>query len=154
MVHGDRALELRLGQVEGNILEQDVSKWARVDCVVSGPPRPPWSSISRRASFADARAKVFDRVSEIIITQGYKQRFYCVVEMVTGIDHIDKRTGTTPWETWVNHIMAAAPMWEVTPWFMNTKHWLPHHRPRIYTVFTNKLCMARLCQLPMQRPCA
>ncbi len=151
-VHGPLAITFCLGEVEGNLLEENVFEWDRVDCILSGPPCPPFSAIGRRAGFADDRARVFAIVADIIVSQGHKGCYCCIIEQVPGLDHGRKTADGSAWDFWVSQVVERAPMWHCSPWFLNTRHWLPQNRPRIYTIFTNKLFMAHPLPPPLPDP--
>ena len=72
--------------------------------------------------------------------------------MVLGIDVHLGGAQTSYFTTWLERIRNAAPMWQVTPWVMNTIHYLPQHRGRIYTVFTNKMSMVHPVPPPLPNP--
>ena len=59
----------------GDITEEDISQWDRVDGTVSGPPCPPFSVIGARLGKKDPRAKVHERVTDIVVDQGWKHSF-------------------------------------------------------------------------------
>ncbi len=150
--HGPQALTFHLGEIEGNLLEENIFEWGRVDYVLSGPPCVPFSAIGRRAGFADDHARVFACVTDIVVSQGHKGCYGCIIEQVPGLDHHQKTGGGSPWDLWVAEVLQRAPMWQCSPWFLNTRHWLPQSRPRIYTVFTNKFFMAHPVPPPLPDP--
>ena len=58
----------------GEILEEDISQWDRVDGTIAGPPCPPYSRIGARQG-NDPRAAVHARVTDILVDQGWKHSF-------------------------------------------------------------------------------
>jgi len=140
-LHGPNATGIQLG-TSGDILAVDISTWRRVDGIVSGPPCPPWSDIGLQHGWDDARAAVFQKVTDIIVDQGHKGAYFFIVEMVEGMSHIRARDAqypcpASPHTVWVAELGERAPMWEVHVWRMNTKRYLPQNRPRLYTVGVN-----------------
>ncbi len=136
-VHGaDEAERFDLGPLDGDLLQHDIEDWDRVDGIISGPPCPPWSRIGRRLRKDDARAKVFDRVTDLIIDQARKGCFFFIVEMVPGMND---RSATghgaseTPYQSWLAQLRDAAPTWTVRTWEQNTAEYMPQHRKRLYT---------------------
>jgi len=122
----------------GNILEEDISQWDRVDGTVAGPPCPPYSMIGARHGKDDPRAAVHARVTDILVDQGWKHSFFFIVEQVPGMMTL-RSTGSgdcsrSDWDDWIDELKQWAPMWRVFPWTLNASAWLPHNRPRIYTV--------------------
>ena len=69
----------------GNILEEDISQWDRVDGTCAGPPCPPYSMIGSRRGNDDPRVAVHARVTDILVDQGWKHSFFFIVEQVPGI---------------------------------------------------------------------
>ena len=59
----------------GDILEEDISQWDRVDGIISGPPCPPYSVIGARQGKNDSRAAVHARVTDILVDHGWKHNF-------------------------------------------------------------------------------
>ena len=114
------AMGFRLGPIDGDILSDDVdvSQWDQVDAIMSGPPCPPWSSMGHHAGRDDDRARVFDRVTDLIASQGHKGCYLSIVEMVLRFDH--KRQ----WEQWVAQITARAPMWRCPPLLLSSRDYL------------------------------
>ena len=122
----------------GNILEEDISQWDRVDGTVAGPPCPPYSMIGARHGKDDPRAAVHARVTDILVDQGWKHSFFFIIEQVPGMMTL-RSTGSgdcsrSEWDDWIDELKQRAPMWRVFPWMLNTSAWLPQNRPRIYTV--------------------
>ena len=60
----------------GDILEEDISQWERVDGVIAGPPCPPFSRIGARRGRDDPRAAAHARVTDILVDQGWKHSFF------------------------------------------------------------------------------
>ena len=59
----------------GNILEEDISQWDRVDGTCTGPPCPPYSMIGKRRGNDDPRAAAHARVADILVDQGWEHSF-------------------------------------------------------------------------------
>ena len=59
----------------GDILEEDISQWGRVDGTIAGPPCPPYFSIAARQGNNDPKAAVHARVTDILVDQGWKHSF-------------------------------------------------------------------------------
>ena len=153
-LHGDID-HFHLGSIDGDILLADITSWDRVDGVVAGPPCPPWSLIGKRGSWNDVRSRVWWKVTDILIDQGFKGAHFFILEIVSGMDtgggHQGDRSRhhSTPYQEWLETLTEAAPMWEVHVWMMNTKNYLPQYRERLYTVGINR---AIGCKSPRPPP--
>ena len=149
-IHGAGAARFKLGPTAGDILREDVSQWHRVDAVVSGPPCQPDSHQGRRRREMDTRARVLDKVTEIIIDQGYKGALSFIVEMVEGMMDERIQEGTpSHYHQWAAQVAQRGPMWNLQTWHFNTADYLPQHRRRIYTVGTNR---CQVLQVPRAPP--
>ena len=118
----------------GDILNEDISQWDRVDGIVAGPPCPPFSRIGARLGKKDPRARVHARVTDILVDQGWKHCFFFIVEQVPGMMTASRNGSHSDWDEWIDELTKRAPMWRVFPWMLNSSSWLPQNRPRIYTV--------------------
>lgn len=135
-MHGPIGLggNIRIGS-SGDIMTQDIEAWERVDLLVSGPPCPPWSQIGARQGANDPREQVFQRVTAAITHQGRLGCYGFIVEMVEGMDHTSNRSrGPSYYSCWLEQLKREAPMFLVKCWPMNTAHFLPQSRSRLYTV--------------------
>ena len=143
-LHGSAADHFHIGVV-GDLRRMEISQWSRVDGIVSGPPCPPFSAIGRRAEWADSRAKVFQRVTDVLVDQGWKGALFFIVEMVEGMAHQrhgethgHRPRGISAHAEWLAELAERAPMWDVHTWRLNTRDYLPQNRPRLYTVGVNR----------------
>ena len=161
-LHGPDATGIHLGHC-GDILAADISRWHRVDGVVSGPPCPPWSTIGLQHGWSDVRAQVFMKVTDVIVDQGYKGAYFFLLEMVEGMakqqasakhDLAQDAQPESPHTAWVADLGVRAPMWEIHVWKMNTQSYLPQHRPRLYTVGVNKAMGCHRPKPPLPPPLA
>ena len=139
----------------GNILEENISTWDRVDGTVAGPPCPPYSIIGARHGKDDPRAAVHARVTDILVDQGWKHSFFFLIEQVPGMMTL-RSTGSgdctrSEFDAWIDELKKRAPMWQVFPWILNTSSWLPQNRPRIYIVGLHA-CLAPVHILPPPTP--
>ena len=144
----------------GNILEEDISQWDRVDGTCAGPPCPPFSVIGSRQGNDDPRAAVHARVTDILVDQGWKHSFFFIVEQVPGMmtrpSTASGDCSRSCWEDWIQELERWAPMWRVFPWHVNTSAWLPQNRPRMYTIGLHaSLARGHLLPPPTPaRPCS
>ena len=161
-LHGPDAAGIHLGTC-GDILAADIASWHRVDGVVSGPPCPPWSSQGLQQGWDDIRAQVFMKVTDVIVDQGYKGAHFFLLEMVEGMAHeaaSEKHSrardaqAESPHTVWVAELGARAPMWEIHVWKLNTRSYLPQHRPRLYTVGVSRIMGCQSPRPPVSPPLA
>ena len=131
-LHGPHT-KLHVGRRRGDLLACNVDELPRVDFVISGPPCPPFSSIGPSgAPEDDPRERVFRQVTKLIISQGRKRCLGFIVEMVLGIAHRSREKSY--YEGWFQYLQRHCPMYRIDTWFMNSKDYVPQHRPRLYTV--------------------
>ena len=57
-VHGSHVIGFRLGEVDGDILQENIANWERMDGVICGAPCPPFSLIGPRRLEKDLRYRV------------------------------------------------------------------------------------------------
>ena len=98
----------------GDILEEDISQWDRVDGTIAGPPCPPYSRIgARRGKYP--RAAVHARATDILVDQGWKHSFFFIVEQVPGMmarpSSASGDGSRSDWEEWSDELTQRAPMW-------------------------------------------
>ena len=55
----------------GDIMEEDISQWDRVDGTIAGPPCPPYATIGVCRGNDDPSASVRARVADILVGQGW-----------------------------------------------------------------------------------
>ena len=99
----------------GDILEEDISQWDRVDGTIAGPPCPPYSTMGARQGHNDPRAAVHARVTDILVDQGWKHSFFFIVEQVPGMmarpSTASGGGSRSEWEKWILELRQRAPMW-------------------------------------------
>ena len=130
--HGPHA-NLHVGSRRGDFLACDIDELPRVDLIIAGPPCPPFSSIGpSRCPENDPRERVFRQVTKFIKSQGRKRCLGFIVEMVLGIAHRSREQSY--YEVWLEDLQRSAPMFRIDTWLVNSKDYVPQHRPRLYTV--------------------
>ena len=131
-MHGPHP-NLYVGHRRGDLLACKEDELSRVDFIIAGPPCPPFSSIGlKTAPENDPREAVFQKVTDIIVSQGKKRCFGFCLEMVLGIAHRSREQSY--YETWIEQLRERAPMFRIDTWPMNSMDYVPQHRPRLYTV--------------------
>lgn len=130
---------IHLGPCAGDILNLEPSEMTYVDGIVSGPPCPPFSSIGSRKGDSDVRARVFEKVVEIIIALGKKGAIFFIIENVPGILHQRGCAGSYA-EKFLMSLSSAAPFWKVHVWHLNARDFgLAQHRERVFFVGLNQM---------------
>ena len=77
---------LRLGHVEWYIMQMELGSLDPADCLLAGPPCPPFSSNGNRNPAADPRVWIFYQVLLFIVYLVPKGLVYALVENVLGCD--------------------------------------------------------------------
>ena len=131
-LHGPHA-NFHIGRLRGNFLACDIDELPRVDFIIAGPPCPPFSTIGPSSCPEnDPRERVFRQVTKFIKSQGRKRCLGFIVEMVEGIAHRSREQSY--YEVWFEDLRRSAPMFRIDTWLINSKDYVPQHRPRLYTV--------------------
>lgn len=139
--------KLRLGPVMGDILRYPCSYFGSANVLVAGPPCPPWSTMGAGKSFDDPRAKVFDKVLEIVEDQAWRDRssddasdafFMFLLENVEGMlkrSRVDREADRPcPAVRVLHRLEASLPSaWDLALLRVDTSHHgLPQKRGRVY----------------------
>ena len=129
-----------IGSRRGDFLACEIDELPRVDFIIAGPPCPPFSSIGPSSCPEnDPRERVFRQVTKFIRSQGRKRCLGFIVEMVLGIAHRSREQSYH--EVWFEELQRSAPMFRIDTWLVNSKDYVPQHRPRLYTVGVLRECL-------------
>ena len=136
-LHGPVAGHFSLGPDRGDLLTADIENWLPVDGIIAGPPCPPWSALGSRGGQNDVRSLVFNKVGDVLVSQGHKGASFFILEQVPGIDHNTgkEHEGESFLKEFLSDLQCRAPMWRIAPWRLNSADFnCPQSRPRLYIV--------------------
>jgi site-specific DNA-cytosine methylase len=141
---------VHIGPMSGNISKQNDSLFEDADCIVAGPPCPPFSSQSMaRNIWADRRAAVFVKVIKVIgnlasrpRAPGRRPLSFFILENVVGLLFRPSSgdNGTPSANAPIDHVMELLHQYVPCEWtftwdVLNSQDYgLPQHRRRVYIV--------------------
>ena len=142
-VHGHGA-PVHLGARAGDIMAMEPAMFPCANCVVCGPPCPPFSSCGSRLALDDTRARPFERCMEVIADldsradrgEASQELMFFMLENVPGIAFCTGQRGHSALDILLTTLRRRlGNSWMVQPTRVNAMDFgLPHNRERIYVV--------------------
>ena len=135
-LHGG-SCQAGLGPISGNVMQVNMANLTDADCLVSGPPCPPYSSMGLRGRGLDPRSDVLQAVGEQILILA--RRGCLAFFILENVEGMYKRAAGEDisyghrFKIMLSDLLPEG--WAVKLCYVNARDTgVPHHRPRVFLI--------------------